>query len=1027
MSTNRLSSGEMPRSSMMLVLGMLAACAAPVLRGQSLAAVPGVVVDQEATGRNIYIGTPSITIMPNGDYIASHDLFGSGSTEKTSGISKVFRSTDKGQTWSRVATLTDQFWSTIFQFNGSLYIFGYRNSGTTGDILIRKSTDYGSTWTTPTDSTNGLLRDGDYGGTSNTPVVYANRLWIGQSTRAMSAPVGADLLNANSWKLSNSISQSASWLNGTFTFWSEAQVMASPQTGVVLMPKIGGLPNIALIRANSTTGDITFNPTSDFVDLPGGDKKFGAQYDPVSGRFYVLDNPVLPAHANDPTWGGTPELIRNTGAVLSSKDLYHWDVERLFLYSPYIDYEGFQYFNFAVDGNDMAVISRTAFDVGGTKPPRGHDSNLMTFHTIKNFRDAPPPHLLVADTNHNQILRYEVTQTNWLAPLGKFTLGSSFAGAALNKPMGLVQTPSGDVYVGEETDGGRILRFDAAGNFKEVVATEGVQFTGQPEALALGHDGNLYMSVAFGTNSDKIYKIDPATRQVSTFVDTSFGRSGTLNNPRGIAFDSDGNLYVADRDNNLIRKFDGETGVFITNVNIGNRPQEVTWSKELNQLFAANRDGSDTDLFSIAPDGSSTKIYNPSDIGSALGVQVVNGQVFWTDYDNNKIYKLTGTDQKFTSVFTGLSGLGHLLAAQQPAYGERSWTKSGSGVWSDPLNWYYWGRPDTNYEVASFGSAIDIESTIAMDQPYTMKGLRFRSSNRYLIDGAGSITIAAETGEGAIDVQQGSHQISVPLLLNSNTRLTVANAADVLTLFGDVTAATGVGITKDGLGIAVMKHVRAAGLTVAGGTMKVSLKRSANDPTGTSLVKTLTIAGGPAAPVAQLDLTNNSMAIDYTGASPLHDVRKYLMNGGIITSAGLPAGARLGYAESSLILGGSGGSFAGLAVDATAVLIKFTYGGDTNLDGKVDISDLGRLATGWQTSGAWSSGDFNYDGLIDISDLGILATNWQAGVGLPLAPSVDDALVSLGLGGISVPEPASLVPPALALAVAIHRKRKVRR
>jgi streptogramin lyase len=759
----------------------VAACACGWADAQSLTDVPGVVVDQQPTGQRIYIGTPSITIMPNGDYFSSHDLFGSGSTEATSGITKVFRSTDKGKTWTRTATITDQFWSTIFQHNGALYIWGYRNSGSNGDILIRKSTDGGVTWSNPSSSTTGLLRDGDYGGTANTPVIYNGRLWLGQGARVMSAPVDADLLNASSWTLSNNLPQNTSWLNGTFTFWSEGQVVASPQTGVVLLPKVGELPKSALIKVNAATGNVSFDP-ADFINLPGGEKKFGAQYDPVSQKFYVLDNPVLPAHANDPKW--TPALIRNTAAVLSSKDLRHWDVEKLFLYSANVDYEGFQYLNFAIDGNDLAVISRTAFDVGGTKPPRGHDSNLMTFHTIKDFRSLSAKHVLVADTLNNQVLRYEVTQTNTLAPLGQFAMGSTFAGSALNHPFALAQTSNGDVYIGEQADGGRILQFDALGNFKQIIAAEGAQFTGQPESLAVGTDGSLFMSVAFGTNSDKIYRIDPVTRQVSTFVNTTFA-SGTLNNPRGMAVASDGNLYVADRDNNFIRKFDGKTGQLLSNISIGNRPQDMVWSAELNRLIVANRDGNDTGLFDLALRGSSTTLFDSTGIGSALGITVVDGQIFWSDYDNSKVYKLTGTNAKFASIASGLSGPGHLLAVAQPAAGERGWVQSGSGDWNDPVNWYYWGIPDTADEIANFGSAIDAGSTINIAGPVTTRGLRFRSNAKYLLAGAGSITIESSQGNGVIDVELGSHELWTDVKLASDTDLILGRGA-ALSAAGDV-------------------------------------------------------------------------------------------------------------------------------------------------------------------------------------------------------------------------------------------------
>jgi hypothetical protein len=71
----------------------------------------------------------------------------------------------------------------------------------------------------------------------------------------------------------------------------------------------------------------------------------------------------------------------------------------------------------------------------------------------------------------------------------------------------------------------------------------------------------------------------------------------------------------------------------------------------------------------------------------------------------------------------------------------------------------------------------------------------------------------------------------------------------------------------------------------------------------------------------------------------------------------------------------------------------------------VDVADLGTLASNWQTSAPWTSGDFDYSGSVDVADLGLLASNWQAGVGGPLGPSLQEALASVGLGSIAVPEP----------------------
>ena len=117
-------------------------------------------------------------------------------------------------------------------------------------------------------------------------------------------------------------------------------------------------------------------------------------------------------------------------------------------------------------------------------------------------------------------------------------------------------------------------------------------------------------------------------------------------------------------------------------------------------------------------------------------------------------------------------------------------------------------------------------------------------------------------------------------------------------------------------------------------------------------------------------------------------------------------------------------TFDGQTVDATTVLVKYTYLGDATLDGQVDVSDLGRLATSWQTSAPWSGGDFNYDGFVDVTDLGALATNWQAGVGSPLGPgSLEQAMAAVGLGAVSVPEPA-VVGGFSIIAIGLHRRRR---
>lgn len=170
----------------------------------------------------------------------------------------------------------------------------------------------------------------------------------------------------------------------------------------------------------------------------------------------------------------------------------------------------------------------------------------------------------------------------------------------------------------------------------------------------------------------------------------------------------------------------------------------------------------------------------------------------------------------------------------------------------------------------------------------------------------------------------------------------------------------------------------------------------------------------------QLDITDNAFVVDYDGspsaAEPFNTVRNQIIsarNGGTWDGDGITSSLAnattfaIGYARANALFGIFPATFHGQSIDVSSVLFSFTRYGDANLDGLVNVSDLGALATNWQTSNAvWTSGDFNYDGFVDVTDLGLLATNWQAGVsGSSNSISLESALASVGLGGVNVPEP----------------------
>ena len=138
--------------------------------------VPGVVINHIPASSQIYIGSPGIAVLPNGDYIAKHDQFGPRSTEHGHAVTEVFGSSDRGASWSRRAVVQDMYWASVFAHEGALYLMG--TSKNHGDVVIRRSTDGGRTWTQARDKLSGVLIDGGEYHCAPVPVVlHKGRLW----------------------------------------------------------------------------------------------------------------------------------------------------------------------------------------------------------------------------------------------------------------------------------------------------------------------------------------------------------------------------------------------------------------------------------------------------------------------------------------------------------------------------------------------------------------------------------------------------------------------------------------------------------------------------------------------------------------------------------------------------------------------------------------------------------------------------------------------------------------------------------
>jgi hypothetical protein len=170
----------------------------------------------------------------------------------------------------------------------------------------------------------------------------------------------------------------------------------------------------------------------------------------------------------------------------------------------------------------------------------------------------------------------------------------------------------------------------------------------------------------------------------------------------------------------------------------------------------------------------------------------------------------------------------------------------------------------------------------------------------------------------------------------------------------------------------------------------------------TSLITSLTLGTG-----ATLDLGNNAVVVDYTGASPVSTIRQQILSGrggpglpglgagwngtGITSSAVAQANATepesrsIGYAENAALPLGAYTTFRGVAVDNTSVLIVDTRTGDANLDGLVNDDDVTVLGASYSPTAAnavWALGDFEYNGFVDDDDATLLGAFYN-----PAAPA----------------------------------------
>ncbi len=171
-----------------------------------------------------------------------------------------------------------------------------------------------------------------------------------------------------------------------------------------------------------------------------------------------------------------------------------------------------------------------------------------------------------------------------------------------------------------------------------------------------------------------------------------------------------------------------------------------------------------------------------------------------------------------------------------------------------------------------------------------------------------------------------------------------------------------------------------------------------------------------------IQLHNSDLAIDYNGSSsPYAAVVDYVKSGLVLlggNGTGIAssevdnqtvAGTMLAVVDNAIVDGAITTLSGFTDFSADSVLVKYTWFGDSNLDGAVDGSDYALIDTGFTSGGAltgWVFGDYDYNGLVDGSDYALIDTGFLSQSGVLPEPA------SLSLLGLS----------AFALLRRRHRK-----
>jgi DNA-binding beta-propeller fold protein YncE len=192
-----------------------------------------------------------------------------------------------------------------------------------------------------------------------------------------------------------------------------------------------------------------------------------------------------------------------------------------------------------------------------------------------------------------------------LAPIQKFDstgrLVKSFGAGMFNYPHGLYIDRDDNVWVsdGRAKNNGKghtVMKFDQNGKLLMTLGKPGVAGAGQdtfnaPSDILVAPDGSVFVADGHGGNTNaRIVKFSKDGKYVKEWGKKGSG-PGEFDAPHGLAMDSAGRLFVADRSNSRIQLFD-QDGKFLADWRQFGRPSGIFIDKN-DTLYVADSTSTD--------------------------------------------------------------------------------------------------------------------------------------------------------------------------------------------------------------------------------------------------------------------------------------------------------------------------------------------------------------------------------------------------------------------------------------------------